>query len=186
MDTDARSLRAGGFLEACYREHGARVYRLCLQILGQAADAEDAAQEVFLKVLDRGGQFEGRAALSTWLHRLTVNLCLHRLERERVRATLPLEPEEPILAAGESPLQQAETRDEAARAAALLARLPLEHRLVLHLREVEGLAYREIAQAFGLPLGTVMSRIARAREGLARITAGDAEARPVVLRRFLA
>jgi RNA polymerase sigma-70 factor (ECF subfamily) len=188
MDTDARSLRAGAALESCYREHGARVYRLCLQMLGQPADAEDAAQEVFLKVLDRSGQFEGRAAFSTWLHRLTVNLCLNRLERERLRVAVPLSPEEGALAAGQSPWPQAAARAAAARVTALLARLPLEHRLVLHLREVEGLAYREIAAALGIPLGTVMSRIARARESLSRLVgcARRDEARPSPLRRSLA
>ena len=173
-----------GDLESVYREHGARVYCLCLQILRQPADAEDAVQEVFLKVLDRGAQFEGRARFTTWLHRMTVNLCLHRLERERVRLALPLESDGP--AAGASPAQQAETRDEAARAAALLARLPLEQRLALYLREVEGLSYREIAQSLEIPVGTVMSRIARAREGLSRLVGCDAEARPIPRRRSMA
>jgi RNA polymerase sigma-70 factor (ECF subfamily) len=184
MLPDAPSPRAGSLLEACYREHGQRVYRLCLQILGQPADAEDAAQEVFLRVLDRGRQFEGRARFATWLHRVTVNLCLHRLERERVRTALPLEPA--LTCAGAGPAQQAETRDEATRAAALLARLPLEQRLVLHLREVEGLSYREIARVLDIPPGTVMSRIARAREALVRLVGPGSEARPQTLRRSLA
>ena len=176
-------------LEAGYLEHGARVYRLALQILGQPADAEDAVQEVFLKVLDRAEQFEGRARFTTWLYRLTVNLCLHRLERERVRSTEPLAAEElPVATDEPSPLDHALALDEAERAAALLARLPLEHRLVLHMREVEGFSYREIAAALALPVGTVMSRIARARAGLARLVGPEepSAARSAQLQRSLA
>jgi len=174
MDSEERLSRlcAGDVraLEDCYREHGARVYRLCLQVLAQAADAEDATQEVFLRILDRARQFDGRSSFSTWLYRLTVNLCLHRVERSRTRRALPLPPaSEDPMDGGPSPLELAARRDDAARALRLLARLPVDQRLALHLREVEGLAYREIADALEVPVGTVMSRISRAREGLSRL-----------------
>src|SRR5262245_2536858 len=90
MDPD-RALAAGlarrerWALKEAYERHGARVQRLCLRLLGCPSEAEDAAQEVFLKLFERAASFDGRARFSTWLHRFAVNLCLHRLEKERLR-----------------------------------------------------------------------------------------------------
>jgi RNA polymerase sigma-70 factor (ECF subfamily) len=157
-------------LREAYERHGARVHRLCRHILGCASEAEDATQEVFLKLFERAASFNGRARFSTWLHRLTVNLCLHRLERARLRRVDELPPgdsgpDDPGAAPGE-----ALERDEArAELTALLARLSPEHRTVLVLRELEELTYQEIAAALAVPVGTVMSRLARAREALVHL-----------------
>ncbi len=178
MDPDqalARRLvqREMGALKEAYELHGERVQRLCLRLLGRRADAEDAAQEVFLKLFERAGTFDGRARFSTWLHRLTVNLCLSRMERERLRITLPADEGE-LVDPAESPaeaLSRTEAREALQR---LLLRLSPEHRAVLVLRELEQLSYQEIAAALDLPEGTVMSRLSRAREQLVRL----ATARP--------
>jgi RNA polymerase sigma-70 factor (ECF subfamily) len=164
-----RDMRA---LEEVYELHGDRVQRLCLRILGRREDAEDVAQEVFLKLFERAHAFDGRARLSTWLHRLTVNLCLHWIERERLRRPRPLaEGEGALTDAAAGPLEAAD-KSEARRAlAALLLRLTDEQRAVLLLRELEQLSYREIAAALSIPEGTVMSRLARAREQLVRLAA---------------
>jgi RNA polymerase sigma-70 factor (ECF subfamily) len=177
MDPDqdlVPGLKAGerGALRETYERHGARVQRLCLGLLGRTADAEDAAQEVFLKLFERAHGFDGRARFTTWLHRLTVNLCLHRLERERLRATHPLPPGGGgLVDPGERPdetLARTEARTSLER---LLARLSAEHRAILVLRELEGLSYREIAQVLAVPEGTVRSRLARARAELVRLAA---------------
>jgi RNA polymerase sigma-70 factor (ECF subfamily) len=188
MDPDeclARRLarREMGALREAYELHGERVQRLCLRLLGRSADAEDAAQEVFLKLFERARTFDGRARFSTWLHRLTVNLCLHRMERERLRLARAL-PEDgaalvdPCASPAES-LSRTEAREALQR---LLARLSPEHRAVLVLRELEELSYQEIAAALELPEGTVMSRLARAREQLVRLAAtrprGEAHPEP--------
>ncbi len=78
--SDIELLRRGDArgLEAAYRCFGPRVQRTCLALLGNRADAEDAAQEVFLKVFERARQFAGGARFSTWLYRITVNHGLHR------------------------------------------------------------------------------------------------------------
>lgn len=168
-----------GALRTVYERHGERVQRLCQRLLARPADAEDAAQEVFLELFQRAGSFDGRARFSTWLHRLTVNLCLRRLERERLRraSSLP-EGEDGLLDPRDSP-PEALTRTEARQhLEALLARLSPEHRGVLVLRELEGLSYREIAAALAVPEGTVMSRLARARERLVQLSA--ARVRPDV------
>jgi len=163
-------LRAGeaSALEDCYRRFGSRVYRICRGMLRQPTDAEDATQEVFLKVLVRAHQFEERARFSTWLHRLTVNLCLNRIEKERLRVGPSIELGEG--AGGElvdqalSPLEAAVRGEAGSRALTLLAQLPPDSRAVLVLRELEELTYAEIAQVLSVPVGTVMSRLARARE----------------------
>lgn len=173
MDPDqalVRGLQQGemGCLRAAYERHGERVQRLCLRLLGRPADAEDAAQEVFLKLFERARSFDGRARFSTWLYRLTVNLCLHKLERERLRRTAPVLAEA-LVDPRESPsdeLARTETRTTLER---LLARLSSEHRAVLVLRELEQLSYQEIAATLAIPEGTVMSRLARAREQLVHL-----------------
>jgi RNA polymerase sigma-70 factor (ECF subfamily) len=159
-----------GALRAAYERHGERVQRLCRRLLGRPADAEDAAQDVFLKLFERATAFDGRARFSTWLHRLTVNTCLHRLERERLRLvrSLPGSDQAPAAdtEAPDASLARTETRLALER---MLARLSGEHRAVLVLRELEGLSYREIAATLDVPEGTVMSRLARARAELVRL-----------------
>lgn len=165
-------------LADCYRAFGARVYRICRGLLRQEHDAQDATQEVFLKVLERASQFGGRSRFATWLHRLTVNHCLHRLEKEERRRAGSLDRAldraldderacEPALVARDpSPAEGLVAREARKRVEDLLARLPAEQRAVLVLRELEGLSYAAIAEVLGVPPGTVMSRLARARERL--------------------
>jgi RNA polymerase sigma-70 factor (ECF subfamily) len=185
MDFDASDLarlRKGdaGALEACYRAFGARVRRLCRHLLGRSHDADDATQEVFLKVFERAGQFSGEARFSTWIYRLTVNHCLHLLERERLRRAEPLPDEaHPVWAAAD----RSSAVDDRELAERLLASLGGEQRAVLLLREVEGLDYREIAGALDLPLGTVMSRLHRARRRLLELAAARSTSPPPARRR---
>jgi RNA polymerase sigma-70 factor (ECF subfamily) len=157
-------------LRETYERHGARVYRLCLRLLGSRPDAEDLTQEVFLKLFERAGTFDGRARFSTWIHRLTVNACLHRIEREGLRRAQPLpeDDESPADPCG-GPGEPLERREERVELEALLGRLAPEQRAVLVLREVEELSYQEIAEALAIPVGTVMSRLSRARERLVRL-----------------
>jgi RNA polymerase sigma-70 factor (ECF subfamily) len=175
MDPDqalARRLarREVGALREAYELHGERVQRLCLRLLGRRADAEDATQEVFLKLFERARSFDGRARFSTWLHRLTVNLCLHRMERERLRLARAL-PEDgrALVDPSASPLETLSRTEARETLERLLTRLSPEHRAVLVLRELEELSYQEIAAALAVPEGTVMSRLSRARGELVRL-----------------
>jgi RNA polymerase sigma-70 factor (ECF subfamily) len=158
-------------LETAYLLFGGRVLRLARAVLADATDAEDALQEVFLKVLERVHQFDGRARFSTWLHRLVVNHCLSRLERARIRRAdaLPEADEQAPVDHAPSPLEAAQRSESRARLEALLRRLPPEQRAAFVLRELEGLSYAEIAAALGVPEGTVMSRLYRARARLTEI-----------------
>lgn len=152
------------------------MYRICLSMLRQATDAEDATQEVFLKVLDRAHQFREQARFSTWLHRLTVNLCLHRIEKESLRSLESIDLHQEVrdtgfalVDASPSPLEAAAGSEANGRLQGLLARLPPPSRAVLVLRELEELSYAEIAEVLSIPIGTVMSRLARARERMAAL-----------------
>ncbi len=180
MDPDQELVRGlqrreMGCLQSAYERHGERVQGLCLRLLGRPADAEDATQEVFLALFERARSFDGRALFSTWLHRLTVNHCLHRMERERLRFARRLPEGDGSASDGalvdprETPPEVLTRTEARLQLQGLLARLSSEHRTVLVLRELEGLSYREIAATLALPEGTIMSRLARARGELVRL-----------------
>jgi len=140
-----------GVLYEIYKE---RVFRTCHRILGDAALAEDVAQEVFLRVFEQIRRFDERSRFSTWLYRLAVNRALNAAQKAR-REGRPAPAPPPGPAPGDPEVLRG-----------LLAGLSLEQRAVLVLREIEGLSYAEIADALAIPVGTVMSRLARARAEL--------------------
>jgi RNA polymerase sigma-70 factor, ECF subfamily len=158
--------------------HEGMVFNLSARMLGDAEEARDLSQEVFLQVYRHLGHFEGRSSLKTWIYRIVVNQCQNRRRwwrrRNAARATSldELTPAEEARASAdayagqESPLDQACRHQRARQVQAALLTLPFHHRAVLVLREVEGLSCEAIASALGLPEGTVKSRLARARESL--------------------
>jgi RNA polymerase sigma-70 factor (ECF subfamily) len=159
-------LRAGEprAFEELVRAYQHRVFGIAVRMLGSRAEAEEVAQEVFVRVHRSVAGFRGDAALSTWLHAITSRVCLDRLaaaERKVVRqgdeALLTLRDDHPDPPAT---LERKEMERALHRA---IAELPDERRLVLVLRDLEGLAYDEIAAALGLEVGTVKSRLHRAR-----------------------
>jgi RNA polymerase sigma-70 factor, ECF subfamily len=166
MDLDASviaRLQGGDVaaLEVCYRQFGPPVQRLCRRLVGRDG-ADDAAQEVFLRVLEHASQYTGRARFSTWLYQVATNHCLRRVERERIRTGAPLG-EERAAGWAVDTLRAVDDRDEVER---WLAEVTADQRAVLVLRELEGLDYAEIALVLGVPEGTVMSRLHRARQRL--------------------
>jgi RNA polymerase sigma-70 factor (ECF subfamily) len=165
---DLELLRRGDArgLESAYRLFGARVQRTCLAMLGNRADAEDAVQEVFLRVLERARQFTGSSRFSTWLYRIAVNHCLNRKEKEALRRAEPIDGDvvASTICPRESPSDLAGAREAREVVLDRLAHLSEEHRAILVLREIDGLAYQDIADVLDVPVGTVMSRLARARE----------------------
>jgi len=176
LDLDPQLLlrcKAGdaGALGEIYDLYGGSVYRLARSLLPQAADAEDAVQEVFLRLFRKVGQFEGRSRFSTWIYRMTVNTCLNRRRAAAAPAQSIADLAEDALPAAvePGPWERAAVAEDGERLRALLHRLPQEARVVLVLRELEGLSYREIAEVLGVPEGTVMSRLARARRRFAGV-----------------
>jgi RNA polymerase sigma-70 factor (ECF subfamily) len=142
-------------LLALYRQ---RVVDLAYQLVHNAAEAEDVAQEVFLRVFENVGRFRGEAALSTWLYRITVNLC-HDCRRRKAWATETRDDLELIPEQGDF-RQQVETKLLVQQT---LAALPPHLRTVLVLREMQELSYEEIAHIVRRPVGTVKSRLNAAR-----------------------
>ncbi|HJQ97857.1 MAG TPA: sigma-70 family RNA polymerase sigma factor [Candidatus Polarisedimenticolaceae bacterium] len=147
--------------------HLPRVWRVVYRVLRQREDTEDVVQEVFLTAHRSLREFRGDAKLSTWLHRIAVTRALNHADRaaEKVRRA-----SEPIEAAGEpsspspTPLHALEAKELRRRLADCLEKVPEAWRAVLALRDAEQMAYEEIASVLGLAIGTVRSRLARARQ----------------------
>ncbi|MGD9853621.1 MAG: RNA polymerase sigma factor [Planctomycetaceae bacterium] len=143
-----------------YESFQCQVYRLTVRIVGWQ-DAEDVTQQVFLQVFRKMGQFAGHSKFETWLYRLAMNEALQHLRKERRWNHQPLRHEP--MSPHKREEEQTEDKDVLEQA---LSRLEPELRSLFVLREVEGLSYREIAEAMGIPEGTVGSRLNRARREL--------------------
>jgi RNA polymerase sigma-70 factor (ECF subfamily) len=167
-----RRVRKGD--EAAFRRvvdiHGPRLYLLAMSMLGNSEDAQDVVQETFVGAFRGLRGFQGRSTVKTWLTRILMNNVADLRRRGRLRKTLPLD--EAAEQLGASPARRV---TETGRAdmrmdiAAVVGRLPEEHRTVIVLREVQGMTYEEIAAALGVPRGTVESRLFRARQKLKEI-----------------
>jgi RNA polymerase sigma-70 factor (ECF subfamily) len=160
-----RDDEAFGALVDRYR---ARVFGMILRTTGDAARAEDLAQEVFLRVYKGLPYFQGKSKLSTWIYRIVLNLCL--AERQRpVRIEVPVDdpgdddhaPRE--LAARDTAFANLELRDRLAKA---LAQLPDHYRLLVAAHYLEGVHYEQLAEMFDIPLGTVKTHLHRAKKQL--------------------
>jgi RNA polymerase sigma-70 factor (ECF subfamily) len=163
-------------LAVLYEAYRLPVFRTCLRMLGEPSAAEDAAQEVFLRVFDRMATFRGRSAFSTWLYRLTINSCLNLIEARGRRSPVPLDDiPDPVAPNGEPDAAYARQQSES-RLVRLLAGLSVEHRTILVLREIEDLSYQDIASVLAIPQGTVMSRLSRAREALKQLWLAEGRA----------
>lgn len=157
--------------------HEGMVFNLAARLLGEAEEARDVAQNVFLHVYRKLGQFQGRSTLRTWIYRITVNQCHNRRrwwksrrrDKESPLDEVEMSPGATRLAderPSSSPFEAARQRERARRVQAALLELSFDHRAVLVLREIEGLSCEAIAETLGVAGGTVKSRLSRAREAL--------------------
>lgn len=152
------------------------VFSLIRRMVGEAAIAEDVAQEVFVKAFHALDSFDQRRKFSSWLFKIAHNSAIDQLRRRRLD-TVALETTDSeqvdlvtVIAdmAAESPETRMERRDLAAAIEGAVSSLRPEYREVVVLRFQEGLAYEEIAEVTGLPLGTVKTHIFRARKAMVR------------------
>jgi RNA polymerase sigma-70 factor (ECF subfamily) len=161
-----------GSREALYHRYKRRVFGLALRIVG-AIDAEEVAQEAFIRIFRGLPKFRGDAALSTWIYRLAVNAALSHRTR-RAAARLPIE--EAQAQQGGEPLAAEPVRGDAVlrvRLERALVRLPTGYRTVIVLHDVEGLEHEEIASILGCHVGTSKSQLHKARGKLREILAAD-------------
>jgi RNA polymerase sigma-70 factor (ECF subfamily) len=147
-------------------KYQSRVLTLATRILDNRSEAEDIAQDIFVKVFQSLHDFRGDSRFSTWLYRITVNHCLNHIRRRtrQQQSLVVTEPEDWVKESRtNNPHKTLEQKERWALVQAKLQVLSLEHRTIILLRDFEGLSYEEIGAVLQLESGTVKSRLHRAR-----------------------
>jgi RNA polymerase sigma-70 factor (ECF subfamily) len=176
-----------GAYRALVERYQGRLFRVAFNVLKNTSDAEDVVQESFVKAFLSLDKFKNQASFYTWLHRITFNMAVDLQRKNRRRGGEHFEYKEdlgvystvqesdgnntagdapPLTASIEGPQDALLRRETGKRLDQVFGQLSEEHRAVITLREVDGLDYEEIAQALGVPRGTVMSRLFYARKAL--------------------
>jgi RNA polymerase sigma-70 factor (ECF subfamily) len=166
--------------EVLVEKYKRRAFRLAYQVLRDQEDALDVAQEAFVKAYRALPTFKGDSAFFTWLFRITMNLALDRKRQRAVRTrslgggdeVSPEDWERTAAADQPGPDDEAASAERRAKIGRALESLSEHHRSIIILSDIEGLAYREIAQVLGIPIGTVMSRLHHARRRLREALGG--------------
>jgi len=161
------------------RGYHASIFHVAYRMLGDAAEASDVVQEIFLQVFRNIGGFKGEAALKTWIFKIAFSEILNRLRswKRRYRyATVSLDDNpsakrngynSPYVADSKpTPEEVLESKEQETAIQRALSKLSSDHRSIIVLRDIEGFSYSEIADVLGISIGTVKSRIARARADL--------------------
>lgn len=146
------------------RAHQTSVFNVCLRLMGERAEAEDAAQEAFIRAFGRLSTFQPERPFGPWMRRVAANLCLNQLDARREAVPLDEERDEAAELTPEASRMQTE-QSQAVRTA--LISLPAHYRAVVELRHFQELSYDEIAAELNLPLSDVKSHLFRARKLLA-------------------
>ena len=173
--------KVGLSFDELFNRYSAMVFGLVFQILGDREEALDVSQEVFLTIYQKLDTFRGESSLKTWIYCIAVHRASNRFRwwnRLRRRGTISLEElldktsERDLCVNMNSGFQSPEDalliQEERTELQHLLLNLPLQQRVALVLRDIEGLSYEEIAESMKISLGTVKSRIARGRDTLKR------------------
>jgi RNA polymerase sigma-70 factor, ECF subfamily len=155
--------------ESLVQRYQGRIYNLCRYMINDPHDAQDAAQDVFIKVYGGLKAYTSDAGLYTWLYRIAVNTCLDYNKRSRPE---PLEDgtlAENVASSDPSPERLYQSKETGRLIRAALMRLPEKLRAAIVLKEIEALSYEEIAKTLDVSIGTVKSRISRARDELRKL-----------------
>jgi len=147
-----------------------RIYAVALRMCGNREDAQDCMQEAMIRIYRALSSFKGQSSFSTWVYRITMNTCLDELRRRKARRSTSLDN---LLDSGWSPANETDTPERHAVQSEqrrtierAISDLPEDMRSAVILRDIQGLTYDEIASALEVNVGTVKSRISRARERL--------------------
>lgn len=157
-------------LEALLRRHHDRLAALCRRLCGNEADGADATQEALLAIVRGLHRFDGRSTFATWAHRVTTNACLDELRRRGRRPLPDADAGVHVVAGASDPADVAAASIDVDEA---LSGLAPEFRAAVVLRDLCALDYAEIADVLEVPVGTVRSRIARGRAGVAERLRGN-------------
>lgn len=161
--------------EQLVKRYQNKIYNLACRFLGNRVDAYDLAQETFIRLYQSLPRFRGESSLRTWLYRITVNVCRDELRRQKRRNIVSVEDKKAdtennnvygnYLHAGvSSPEEILERKEFCSKVQSCLYSLPEKHRLILVMREIQGMSYEEIAEILQCPRGTVKSRLSSARQ----------------------
>lgn len=171
--------------------HEGRMYNIAYRMMGNSEDAMDMVQEAMIKVYRSLDRFEGNAQLGTWLYRVTTNTCLDELRRRKLRQTVSLDeraeqgapaPEDHVFQRPEEAAEGAERRKVLKNA---IKKLAPEHQAAIVLRDMQGMSYQDAAKVMDCPVGTMKSRVNRARAALREELEKQAELFPIAFRQKL-
>ena len=167
--------------DAIFARYQSMVFNLTMRILGDREEALDVSQEVFFAIFRKLHRFRGESSLKTWIYRIAINRAANRCRwwsRLRRRGTVSLDAHlsqddsrtisESLESGERTPEEALRIREVHQEMERVLLCLPIQQRIAVIMRDVEGLSYEEIAESLSLSLGTVKSRIARGREELKR------------------
>jgi RNA polymerase sigma-70 factor, ECF subfamily len=172
--------------EFLYKAHSRRVYSVCLRMIRNPAEAEDLTQQAFLQLFRKIGTFRGESGLSTWLHRVTVNLVLMHLRRKRL-TEIPIEDPDRPDSDQEDVREQCRSDSSMFRAVERLnlkraiSKLPPGYKRQVLLYDVLGYQHSEVARHLGCSIGSSKSQLHKARKRLRRLLQGETrQAKPKV------
>jgi RNA polymerase sigma-70 factor (ECF subfamily) len=159
--------RAGAF-DLIVERHRRAVYQLCYRFVGNHEDACDLSQDVFLRAYRGLRSFRGQSTLKTWLHRISVNVCLNRVSVKALR-TEPIEAQQFVDERGESASERMLRDERGVRVREAIAQLPRKQRATLVLRMYHEMSHQEIANVLGSSVGAVKANFFHAMGNLKRI-----------------
>jgi len=159
--------RTGAF-DLIVERHRRAVYQLCYRFVGNHEDACDLSQDVFLRAYRGLRSFRGQSTLKTWLHRISVNVCLNRVSVKSLR-TEPIEAQQFVDERGESASERMLRDERGVRVREAIARLPRKQRATLVLRMYHEMSHQEIANVLGSSVGAVKANFFHAMGNLKRI-----------------
>ncbi|AEE96372.1 RNA polymerase sigma factor [Mahella australiensis] len=154
--------------DALFDEYNDKVYGLAYRLMGDRDDAMDISQEVFVKIFRNLKAFKGESTLATWIYRIVYNTCMDELRRRKIKQVSIAD--KPDLVDDNISVEEIYEADERKKAVHnALYKLDDDQRAVIVMRDIQGLSYEEIADVLQCPLGTVKSRLSRARFNLKEI-----------------